>query len=103
MTRKRSGKTLIQQLTDTCLTCKGQGFVESVQTSSYKVLRAIKAELSSYERGDSLTIKLHPEIFSYIVNTEYNSILELEKLFGIKIITAQDGRIAASTYKIIKK
>lgn len=103
MTRKRSGKTLVQQLTDTCIHCKGQGFVESLQTISYSILRRIKLELQIYAKGDVVTVRLHTDIFSYIVNTEYNAILELEKSFGIKIITAQDGRIAQSAYKITKK
>jgi ribonuclease G len=103
MTRKRSGKTLVQQLTDSCLTCRGQGFVESLQTTSYRILRQIKFELQSHLKGETITVKLHPDIFSYIVNTEYNTILELEKSSGVKIVTAQDGRIAPVTYKITKK
>ena len=30
MTRKRSGKTLIKELTDTCKTCAGAGVIPSV-------------------------------------------------------------------------
>lgn len=103
MTRKRSGKTLIQQLTETCHSCKGSGFVESLQTISYRILRQCKLELKSYNKGDSITLRLHQDVFDYIVNTEYNAILNLEKQSGVKITTAHDGRISLGTYKIAKK
>ena len=103
MTRKRSGKTLIQQLTHTCPQCKGLGFVESLPTTCFAVLRQVRAGLMEYKPGDSVVVRLHPDIFNYIVNTEYNALLELEKQFNIKITTAQDGRISMGTYKITKK
>jgi len=103
MTRKRSGKTLVQQLTETCQTCKGSGFVPSLQTLSYSILRQFKFELKSCKKGDSVTLRLHQEVFDYIINTEYNTILDLEKQFGVKIAVAHDGRVSLSTYKITKK
>jgi len=39
MTRKRSGKTLVQTLTDTCPMCMGYGFVKSAPTQTYAILR----------------------------------------------------------------
>ena len=103
MTRKRSGKTLVQQLTDTCQTCKGSGFIESIQTTSYRILRRFRFDLQTYKKGDSVTLRLHQDVFNYIVNVEYNTLLELEKEFGIHITAARDGRISLATYKITKK
>ncbi len=103
MTRKRSGKTLVQQLTHTCPNCKGLGFVESLPTTCFSILRQVRSSLTSYKSGDSVILRLHPDIFNYVVNTEYNALLELEKKFAIKITTAQDGRISTTTYKISKK
>ena len=103
MTRKRSGKTLVQQLTDTCPQCKGLGFIEALSTACFTILRNIKAELSTYKSGDRVVVRLHHDVFNYIVNTEYNSLLELEKQFNLQITTARDGRISMGTYKITKK
>ena len=44
MTRKRSGKTLVNQLTNVCPCCSGKGHVKSVQTISFKLLREFKEE-----------------------------------------------------------
>jgi ribonuclease G len=103
MTRKRSGKTLVQQLTDTCPQCKGLGFIESLPTTCFTLLRQIRAELAHYKAGDSVIVRLHPDMFNYIVNTEYNALLALEKQYSIQITTARDGRISMGTYKITKK
>ena len=42
MTRKRSGKTLVQQMTETCSTCHGGGFVRSMQTENLFNFKKIK-------------------------------------------------------------
>lgn len=103
MTRKRSGKTLVQQLTDTCPQCKGLGFIESLPTTCFAVLRQVRAALTEYKPGDSVIVRLHPDMFNYVVNTEYNALLDLEKVYNIKITTARDGRISMGAYKITKK
>ncbi len=100
MTRKRTGKTLEQQLTQTCSTCKGSGVTESLQTISYRVLRQVKEEVKHSQKQGAIALRLHPDVFTYIVNTEYNSLLMLEKEFNIHITAVRDGRIALSTYKI---
>ena len=47
MTRKRSGKTLIQQLTETCCNCEGLGFVKSVKTECHVILHKLQEELKN--------------------------------------------------------
>ncbi len=85
MTRKRSGKTLIQQLTTTCLCCGGMGFVKSVQGETHSILRKVKEELSSGKLAGKIMLGVHEQIFNYLINTEYNAILSLEKEFRNKI------------------
>ena len=41
MTRKRSGKTLMNELMHACSTCHSLGFVKSVSNESYTILRAL--------------------------------------------------------------
>ncbi len=92
MTRKRSGKTLVQQLTEQCSTCYGSGFIKSVSTQCYMILRAVREDLEYRNLGNNLMLTLNPHIFNYITNVEYNSILYLEKLFKCKItLCEQEG------------
>jgi ribonuclease G len=103
MTRKRSGKTLVQELTATCDCCKGLGFIKSVRTQCYEVLQAIKSELSSQKVGSEISIHLNPALFDYISGTEYKAIFTLEKLASTKITLASDKQLALGTYKIVKQ
>lgn len=99
MTRKRSGKTLAQELMHACTTCQGLGHVKTVQTYTYTILPKIKQDLHGY-KGKQLLITTHPLVFEYLVNTEYNSILDLEKEFNCKIMLASDAEYAKDTYTI---
>lgn len=85
MTRKRSGKTLIQQLTQTCLCCAGTGFVKSVQDEAYAILRQVAQDFVAGKGGAACTLTVHPRVFDYLINTEYNAILSLEKEYHCKI------------------
>lgn len=100
MTRKRSGKTLIQELTHKCPTCKGLGFIKSNQHESFEILRKVKDQLESKKISGPLLLMVSPDIFHYLINKEYNSILFLEKAYRSKItITAQEN-LADNVYKI---
>lgn len=100
MTRKRSGKTLIQQLTNQCSNCHGLGFTKSIQNESFAILRKIKEELEKRKPGTNILLTLHPSIFHYITNNEYNSILQLEKNYKSKITLISKDLNGIETYKL---
>ncbi|MCX5922765.1 MAG: Rne/Rng family ribonuclease [Candidatus Dependentiae bacterium] len=102
MTRKRSGKTLVQELTHDCPTCKGSGFIKSLQTECYWILRKVKEFLQA-QKPQEITLTVNSDMFTYISNTEYNAILYLEKNFTCKIAIQDDKKLALSQYKIEKK
>lgn len=103
MTRKRSGKTLQQQLTLNCTSCHGYGFVKSLQTECYAIFNEIRAQFAQDGLGKAVIIKLHPDMFNYITATEYNTVLAFEKEFGAKITLASDKGRKREDYKIEKQ
>lgn len=103
MTRKRSGKTLIQKLTDTCPTCKGLGFIKSLPTECYAILRKVKATLKKQRKNISILLSLNPHLFTYMSTVEYNAILQLEKEFNCKIMLLSDKNLEINHYKLEKK
>lgn len=100
MTRKRSGKTLVQQLTDTCPTCSGLGFIKSIETQTYRVLAKIKEEIGSKSFSGPIKLKLHPATFEHIVHDEYDAILYLEKQFSVKITLESDEQLSIGQFDI---
>lgn len=103
MTRKRSGKTLIQQLTHDCYQCKGLGFVKSIQTNCYAILRGVNNKINLIRHDNDLVLTVNSDVFNYITNTEYNAILELEKKFNCKITLSSENGMLAHQYTIEKK
>jgi len=99
MTRKRSGKTLMQQMMDTCYTCSGLGVVKSVRTQAYLVLRKFRDEFKSLKNKE-LTLIVSPAIFQFLSHIEFNSILELEKQYGGKITLNSNANLELDEYKI---
>lgn len=101
MTRKRSGKTLVQQLTQTCDCCDGSGFINSVETKSFSILQNIRKSLAS-SKIEQITVSLHPSVFTYLNTKQYNSILALEKEFGCTITLLSVSSFDTAEYKIKK-
>jgi len=103
MTRKRVGKTLVQQLTDACPTCKGSGFVMSQKVECFLLLRNIKQDLITKEHGPNVTIQVTPTMLNYLTAIEYNAILKLEILCNCKITLLSNDEFGQTQYKIEKK
>jgi ribonuclease G len=85
MTRKRSGKTLLQQLTHSCPMCSGHGFVKSTWTISFGLLSRLREEVTKKRYSGNIVFAVSHSIFDYLVHNEYFSILALEKQLGCKI------------------
>ncbi len=102
MTRKRSGKTLLHQLTNKCSTCSGSGHVKSLQAESFAILRDIKHALIGEQFSGNIIIDLNIAIFDYITSVSYDAILEFEKIIQAKITLQGDATLAMNQYAIEK-
>ena len=105
MTRTRSGKTLVQQLTSTCSGCHGRGFINSIETDSHSVLRRFDSDLKNNKTKDGklkdrITLTVNPDVFEHINHLEHNAILELEKKYGCKIVLNSNKTIDRYKFKI---
>lgn len=102
MTRKRSGKTLVQQLMHTCATCSGLGFVKSTQTECYEIFHDLKITLLKDKPSPKILLHVNPVMFDYITSTEYDPILQLEKTHSCKIEMVRQNNFTTGQYKIEK-
>lgn len=102
MTRKRSGKTLSQQLLETCPSCAGLGMTRSLRTECCTLLRTIKTQLQTVPLDTDITIVVNPVMFEYLTQNEYNAILAMEKILKHKIVLMSNNDILLNQYKINK-
>lgn len=103
MTRKRSGKTLMRQLTNVCHCCNGLGRLPSVRAESYEVLRKLKVEIQSKYTKKNICFEVNGPVFDFISSIEFNSILQLEKDFGCMITLLSNDYIARHDFGIKEK
>lgn len=92
MTRKRSGKTLRQQLLNICNCCDGTGMIKSLHERVYELFREFEKILLSKKVSLNTTcfIILNLKLANYLINIEYDTLLFFEKKYKIKIILKQD-------------
>ncbi len=103
MTRKRTGKTLVQQLTKPCKECHSLGFLRSARTEGHDVLRLFKEEGLRTRYPQMVTLRVTPSVFDHLLNKEYNAILELEKQLKTKIALEADERLEVGKFKVEKQ
>jgi len=102
MTRKRSGKTLVRQLTKVCDCCHSYGFVKSVSTVSYEVLQQFKDSALREKIVGTIILTVASKIFDHLTLSEYKSILKLESELNCKIILESNKDFEGPQFEIEK-
>jgi len=100
MTRKRSGKTLTQQLTNVCPACNSSGFIKSIETISFDILRRIQEEIRRRDMKGAIILSIPIRIFDYLIHNEYAAIIKLEKKLKIKVILESNEKLEGSQFRI---
>jgi ribonuclease G len=76
LTRKRTGESVTEAITDVCELCGGRGRIPSKETVSLWIERDLKRMNS--EPGDAFLIECHPHVLECLVGPEGESIESLE-------------------------
>lgn len=103
MTRKRSGKTLVQQMMRNCSSCGSLGFVKSLTTVAHELLEQCNDKLAKEKGSDGPYLFIFsPDIFHYLVHNEYHAILAFEKKLGARIVLELDEALSDNDFRIEK-
>ncbi len=79
MTRKRERTSLNTTLCEDCPYCEGRGFLNSVKTISYNIVREIKRKAVDM-RGESFTIRCNNEVAEFL-HSEESKIIDIIEMF----------------------
>lgn len=102
MTRKRSGKTLVQQLMHSCPTCNSFGFVRATSTIAFDILKQFKEDVIRKNLSGTLALSVSVKIFNYLVNSEFQTLLSLEEKLKSKIILETNKNAKDSQFFVEK-
>ncbi len=109
MTRKRSGKSLRNQLMKDCSQCNGTGMMKSIAERVHELLRILEKEIKLKKTKNNkyiCSITLNHYLADHLLNKEFETILFFEKIYDIKIVINEvmDNHLNAYHFEwIIKK
>jgi len=85
MTRKRAKTSLLKTLTDSCPYCEGHGYVRSVATMGYDVVRDVMRAGRNVTH-DSLGIHVHPQVADFLCGEGRALMEEAERLLAKHLV-----------------
>jgi ribonuclease G len=100
MTRKRSGKTLVQQLMQVCPRCNSGGYIKSISTISFEILKQFAQEATRKNLKGTISLSISNDTFEYLLHNEFKSLLELETALGCRIILESNEKFKNSQFSI---
>ena len=78
MTRKRTGETLTEIVTEMCPYCQGKGRVESAETVSLKIERELR-RLCAEDDHEAFLVTVHPDVAFHLIGSCGEVIDEIER------------------------
>ncbi|MEA3240152.1 MAG: Rne/Rng family ribonuclease [Pseudomonadota bacterium] len=102
MTRERTRDNLVRVLCDDCPYCDGRGFIKSINTVTYEIIREIKS-YSYAEEILELVVKVSPEVADYLYDMESLTMDSLEYELEKKITIRKDEHLHREEYEIVGK
>lgn len=100
MTRKRTRENLNRLLCEPCLYCEGRGNLKSKKTICYEIFRDLERETTTSAEGNNLYVQVNPEIDTVLKEEEQQSIMDMEKRIGRRIIIIAKENFHIEQYKI---
>ena len=98
MTRQRLRESILKELAEPCFYCQGIGYLKSIDTISYEIIRDIKKRLSK-PHNNKLAVQAAPVVIKSLLDSEKENLDALQQEFGIEIeYTPVEGKI--EKYKI---
>jgi len=101
MTRKRTGETLTELVTEPCPYCQGRGRVESAETTSLKIERGLR-RLTSEVDDEAFLINANPEVAMHLVGSSGEVIDQIERRVKRAIYVRANDALHIEKYEIVR-
>jgi ribonuclease G len=100
MTRKRTGETLTELVTEPCPYCQGRGRVESAETVSLRVERELR-EMAAEHDEEAFLVNAHPEVVLHLVGSAGEVIDAIERRIRRAVYVRANESLHIEKYEII--
>ena len=85
MTRQRFRESLLSSISEPCFYCGGNGYLKSIETTSYEIIRELR-RLVSKQRIKKITILSNPNLISMLKEIEGDNLKQFEKQHRVELI-----------------
>ncbi len=99
MTRKKAKRSLSTLLEKTCPLCQGKGTVLS-EESVLRLLAYRVVEVADTLQGSQLFIKLHPQVYTYVMKHESDYFSWVERHYNKKIVLEKDATLLYDAFVV---
>ncbi len=100
MSRERTREDLLRILSQPCLYCEGRGYTKSPTTICYEIFREIR-RIGASPRDRKVIVGAHPSVAGLMYEEERQTVEELERECGKKIIIKADPNLHIEQYDIV--
>jgi len=99
MSRQRIRASVLESTTQVCEVCGGTGHVRSQSSVALHVIRGVEEHLLK-NTTHNITVRTLPDIALYLLNQKRDTIVDLEKRFGLSIVVEADALLGAQHFAI---
>ena len=99
MSRQRLRPSLMETTMKTCLHCGGSGYIRSTESTALHILRAIEEE-GLRRRSREIRVYVPTAEAMYVLNQKRNTLFEIEKRHGMKVMLASDDTLIPPNMRI---
>lgn len=85
MTRQRLRESILKELAEPCFYCDAIGYIKSVDTISYEIIRDIKRRLEKAV-STKITVLANSIVIKRLLDSEKENINSLEEHYGVEIV-----------------
>jgi ribonuclease G len=100
MTRKRTGETISEAITEACPYCQGRGKVSSSETMSVLVERELRRVVAESDE-QAFLVTVHPDVAMYLVGPHGETIDAIEKHLRRQIYVRCNESMHMEKYEIV--
>jgi len=84
MTRQRLRESILKELAEPCFTCDGIGYLKSIDTISYEIIRDIKKRLDKAQ-SNKITVVANSVVIKRLLESEKDNLDRLGEQFSVDI------------------
>lgn len=101
MTRQRFRESLLTSISEPCFYCEGNGYLKSIETTSYEIIRELR-RLSSKQLIKKIIIIANPNLISIIKEIEGHNLKQFEQQHSLELIfESKDCKLAEFEIKTL--